>query len=51
MRLSITLVQSFAFFAVRLKAEDSRPAGIDQRRSDTVQRMYRRMARTLGVQK
>ena len=28
-----------------------RPAGIDQRRSDTVQRMYRRMARTLGVQK
>jgi hypothetical protein len=28
-----------------------RPAGIDQRRSDTVQRMYRRVARTLGAQK
>lgn len=28
-----------------------RPAGIDQRRSDTVQRMYRRVARTLGAPK
>ena len=28
-----------------------RPAGIDQRRGDTVQRVYRRMTRTLGIQK
>ena len=28
-----------------------RPTGIDQRRSDTVGRVYRRVARTLGVQK
>ncbi len=45
----VVLGRSAAHLAARVARR--RPAGIDQRRSDTVQRMYRRMARTLGAQK
>ena len=45
----VILGRSAAHLLARLGKR--RPAGIDQRRSDTVQRVYRRVARTLGVQK
>ena len=45
----VVLGRSAVHLAARLGKR--RPAGIDQRRSDTVGRVYRRVARTLGVQK
>ena len=45
----VVLGRSAVHLAARLGKR--RPAGIDQRRGDTVQRVYRRVARTLGVQK
>lgn len=48
-RSPVVIGRSAVHLAARLGKR--RPAGIDQRRSDTVQRVYRRVARTLGVQK
>ena len=45
----VVLGRSAVHLAARLGKR--RPAGIDQRRGDTVQRVYRRMTRTLGIQK
>ena len=45
----VVLGRSAVHLAARLGKR--RPSGIDQRRSDTVGRVYRRVARTLGVQK
>ncbi len=45
----VVLGRSAVHLAARLGKR--RPTGIDQRRSDTVGRVYRRVARTLGVQK
>jgi hypothetical protein len=45
----VVLGRSAVHLAARLGKR--RPAGIDQRRGDTVGRVYRRVARTLGVQK
>jgi len=45
----VVLGRSAAHLLARLGKR--RPVGIDQRRTDTVQRVYRRVARTLGVQK
>ena len=45
----VVLGRSAVHLAARLGKR--RPAGIDQRRCDTVGRVYRRVARTLGVQK
>ena len=45
----VVLGHSAAHLLARLGKR--RPSGIDQRRTDTVQRVYRRVARTLGVQK
>jgi hypothetical protein len=45
----VVLGRSAVHLAARLGKR--RPTGIDQRRGDTVGRVYRRVARTLGVQK